>query len=160
MDWNEIPHDPRHAGVPSGASQMISEPTVHSMQTVHLSCVKISTISKWIKTRFHMTPVTKEFHRVRPKWFLSLWYVRWKPCTDLTSKLALSLNGPKRASSWALSPRSTTRSVQNDFWAYGTRCKSCTYRASRLALSPYRPKWDFRWPTSPRRSIWCVKNNF
>ena len=43
---NDIPHDPRHLGVPSGASKMISEPMVCWAQTMHLSCVKISTISK------------------------------------------------------------------------------------------------------------------
>ena len=43
---NKIPHDPRHLGVPSGASKMISEPMVRLVQTVHRSCVKISTISK------------------------------------------------------------------------------------------------------------------
>ena len=32
---NEIPHDPRHLGVPSGASKTISEPMVRSAQTVH-----------------------------------------------------------------------------------------------------------------------------
>jgi hypothetical protein len=37
---------PRHLGVPSGESKMISEPMVRSTQTVHLSCVKIRTISK------------------------------------------------------------------------------------------------------------------
>jgi hypothetical protein len=41
------PPDPRHLGVPSGASNTIYEPMVRSVQTVHLSCVKISTISKW-----------------------------------------------------------------------------------------------------------------
>jgi hypothetical protein len=44
MDQNEIPHDPRHLGVPSGASKMISEAMVSLAQTVHLSCVKINTI--------------------------------------------------------------------------------------------------------------------
>jgi hypothetical protein len=58
MDWNEIPYDLRHIGVPSGASNMISKPTVRSVQIKHLSCVKISTISKRIETRFHMTHVT------------------------------------------------------------------------------------------------------
>ena len=47
MDQNEIPHDPRHQGVPSDASKMIYEPIVCSVQTVHLSCIKISNISKW-----------------------------------------------------------------------------------------------------------------
>ena len=43
---NEIPHDPGHLGVPSGASKMISEPMVRSAQTVHRSFVKISTLTK------------------------------------------------------------------------------------------------------------------
>jgi hypothetical protein len=34
---NKIQHDPRHLGVPSGATKMISEPIVRSAQTVHLS---------------------------------------------------------------------------------------------------------------------------
>jgi hypothetical protein len=46
MERNETQHDPRHLGVPSGESKMIFEPTVRSMQTVHQSCVKISTISE------------------------------------------------------------------------------------------------------------------
>ena len=47
IDRNEIPHDPRHLGVPSGASKMIYEPMVCLAQTMHLSYVKISAISKW-----------------------------------------------------------------------------------------------------------------
>jgi hypothetical protein len=52
MDQNEIPHDPCHLGVPSGVSKMISEPMVRSAQTVHWSCIKISTISKRNETSF------------------------------------------------------------------------------------------------------------
>jgi hypothetical protein len=58
MDQNEIPLEPRHLGVPSGASKMISEAVVCSTQTVHLSCVKISTISKWTKSSIHLCLVT------------------------------------------------------------------------------------------------------
>jgi hypothetical protein len=43
---NEIPHDPRHLGVPSGGTKMISEPVVCSTQIIHLSSLKISNISK------------------------------------------------------------------------------------------------------------------
>jgi hypothetical protein len=46
MDQNEIPHDPRHVGVPSGASEMIYEPVQHSAQIMHISCIKISTIDR------------------------------------------------------------------------------------------------------------------
>jgi hypothetical protein len=86
-------------------------------QTVHLSCTASNSVSKWIETRFHMTNVTEEIHRVCPKWFLSLWYVRRKPCTYLMSRLALCPNWPERASTWASSPRSTIGCVQNDFYA-------------------------------------------
>ena len=79
-----------------------------------------NTVSKWTKTRFHMTHVTKEFNRVRQKRFLSLRYVSLKLCTYLVSRFELPQNGLKRASTWALSPRSTIGCVWNDFWAYGT----------------------------------------
>jgi hypothetical protein len=55
---SEIPHDPSHLGAPSGASKMISEPTVRSTQIMHLSCVKISTISERTETSFHLSLVT------------------------------------------------------------------------------------------------------
>ena len=139
-DRNEIPLDPRHLGVPSGASKMISEPMVCLAQTMHLSCtntntiskwtdqdftrptsprsfpsgaskmifepmvrlaqtvhrscIKISTISKRIKMSFQLSFVTYEYHQVRPKQYLSLWYVWRKPCTYLALTLTASPNRP------------------------------------------------------------------
>jgi hypothetical protein len=55
---NRAPPDPRHLGVPSGASKIIFEPRVCFTQTKHLSCTDANTISKEIETRFHMTDVT------------------------------------------------------------------------------------------------------
>jgi hypothetical protein len=46
---NRTPPDPHHQGVPSGASKTIYEPMVRSVQTMHQSGVKISTISKRTK---------------------------------------------------------------------------------------------------------------
>ena len=83
MDQNELPLDACHLVLPSGASKTISEPMVRLKQTVHLSCIDTYTVSEWTKTRFHMTHITEEFHRVRPKRFLSLWYVWCKLCTYL-----------------------------------------------------------------------------
>jgi hypothetical protein len=97
MDRSKLPFEPRHPGVPSIASKMISMPMVCSVQTMHLSYTDTNTVSKRTKTRFHTTHVTYEFHRVRPKLFVSLWYVQFKPCTYLVSRLALSPNGPNRA---------------------------------------------------------------
>jgi hypothetical protein len=102
-DRNEISHDPRHVGVPSGASKTISEPMVHLPQTVHLSYVKISTICKGTEMSFQLSLVTRECHRVCAKWFLSH---RVEPCT-------FGIN-------WA-----PIGCVQNDFWAYGTFGANC-----------------------------------
>jgi hypothetical protein len=92
---------------------------VRLAQTVHLYCTKISTISKQTKMSFHLTLVTWEYHRVCPKWFMSLWYVWQKPCPYLAPTLIVSPNRPKRDSTWPTSPRSSIGCVQNDFWAYG-----------------------------------------
>jgi hypothetical protein len=86
-------------------------------QNEHLSCTDSNTVSKWTEKRYHKTDITYEFHQVHPKWFLSLWNIRHKPCTNLGSRLALSPNEPKRASTWASSPRSTILCVENDFRA-------------------------------------------
>jgi hypothetical protein len=120
MDRNGIRHDPRHLGVPLGASKIVFEPMVHSAQTVHLSCVTISTISEQTKMSFHLNLVTKEYHQVCPKWFLSLWYVWCKPCTYLAPTQTLSPNGPKRDLTWPTWPRSCIGCVQNGFQADGT----------------------------------------
>jgi hypothetical protein len=57
-EWTELSLEPRHLGVPSGASKMISEPMVCLSKTVHLSCTDTDTISKQKEVRFHMTNVT------------------------------------------------------------------------------------------------------
>jgi hypothetical protein len=57
-DRNKILHDPRHLGVPSGASKMISEPVVQFAQIVHLSCTEPNTISKQTETSFHLSLIT------------------------------------------------------------------------------------------------------
>jgi hypothetical protein len=73
-DRNKIWHDPCHLGVPLDVSKMISKPMVHSAQTMHLSCVKIRSISKWTEMSFHLSLITLEYHRVHPKPF-------WPYCT-------------------------------------------------------------------------------
>jgi hypothetical protein len=45
-DRKVILHDPHYLGVPSGASEMISEAMVRLVQTVDLSCTETHTISK------------------------------------------------------------------------------------------------------------------
>jgi hypothetical protein len=47
----------------------------------------------------------------------SLWYVRCKPCNYLAVRWTLSPDRLKRASTWPISPRSSTRCAQKDLWA-------------------------------------------
>jgi hypothetical protein len=91
-DQNEIPHDPRHLGVRLGASKIIYEPMAHSVQTGRLSCVKISTISKRTESSFHLSLVTLEYHRLRPKQFLRLCYIWPKLCTYLAPTYCLKMD--------------------------------------------------------------------
>ena len=137
------------------------------MQTVHLSCTETNNVSKWTEARFHMTHVIKEFHRVHPNWFSSIWYVPGKSCTYLASRLALSLNRLKRDSIWYTSSRSSIGCVQIDFITYGTFHANCatillkistiseqTKSSLHLSLFNYeyyrvRLKWFL--------SLWCIR---
>jgi hypothetical protein len=58
MDRSEIPYDTCHLGVPLGASKLISEHMVCSLQIVHLSCIKIITISKQTEPSLHLSLFT------------------------------------------------------------------------------------------------------
>jgi len=55
---SEIPIDTRHQGVLLGASKLISKHMVCSMQTMHLHCIRISTISKLTEPSFHLSLFT------------------------------------------------------------------------------------------------------
>ena len=60
---------------------------VCSMQTMHLPCIRISTISKLTELSFHFGLFIQEYQIVRPKWFLRLWCIRRKLCTYLALNL-------------------------------------------------------------------------
>jgi hypothetical protein len=120
MHKNKIPHDPCHHRVPSGACKTIYEAVLRSAQFVHLSCFKISTISERTKPSFHLGLVTKEYHQVCRKRFLSLRYVWHKLCTYLATTVTLSTNGPKWDSTWPMSHSSSILYVQNNYRASST----------------------------------------
>jgi hypothetical protein len=114
---------------------------VHSAQIVHLSSVKISTITKQTETSIHLSLFPLEFHMFYAKQFLSLGYVWHKPCTDTNT-----------VSKWTKT-RFTMNHVIYEFHRvrpkpflgqWYVQCKPCTYLASRLALSPngLKSHWD------------------
>jgi hypothetical protein len=67
MDRNELSLEPHHLGVPLSASKMIYEPMVCLAQTVHQSYADVNIVSTGTETRFHLSLVPKEYHRVCPK---------------------------------------------------------------------------------------------
>ena len=120
MERREIPNDPRHLGVPSGPSKTISEPMVCSTQTVHLSCIKIITISKWTKMSFHLSLVTLLLPLGASKTIyqpmVHLAQTMHLSCTDTNT---VSKQKEERFHMIHTSPRSSFGSIQNDFRAYG-----------------------------------------
>jgi hypothetical protein len=137
-----------------------SMPMVCSVQTVHLSCTDTITVSKWTKTRFHTTHITYELHWVRPKLFMSLWYVQHKPSTYLVSRIALSPNGRNRAPP---DPRhlGVPSGASNTIYEPMVHLrKPSTYLALSLTLSQNRTKQDSTRPTSTRSSIGCLQYYF
>jgi hypothetical protein len=121
MNWIKHPLEPRHLGVPSGASKMISQPMVRSAQTLHLSCVKINTISNELSQASTWASSPRS----------TIWCVRnnfWayvclaQSYTDLEPTPALSPNGPKWDFTRPTSPWSSIVCVQNNFWECGTFC--------------------------------------
>jgi hypothetical protein len=82
-------------------------------------------VSKWTETSFLLSLIPKEYHCVRPNWFLSLRYVWRKPWTYLAQTPTLSPIGLKWTSTWASPPRSTMGCFQNDLWAYGMFGANC-----------------------------------
>jgi hypothetical protein len=106
---------------------------VHLTQTMHVSSIKVTTITKWTQTSFHMTLVTSKHHRVRPKRFMRLLYVRRKPCTYIAPTLTLSPNRPKQDFTWPTHlgvPSSRPRRFSSRWYI---QHKLCSYLASRLA---------------------------
>ena len=134
---------------------------VHSTQTVHLSCAEINTVSKRNKMSFHLTHVTKEFHRVRPK-------TTSEPiaCSAQTMHLScVEIN--------TISKRTETRfhftHVTSEYHQVYPNLfmslwcilrKPCTYLMSWLTLSPNRLKRASTSSTSPRSTIRFIPTDF
>jgi hypothetical protein len=139
---------------------MMFEPMVCSMQTVHLSWVKISTISKPTETSFHLSLITEEYHRVCPKWFRSQWYVWRKPCTNLAPTLH---NLQRETSDIPQDPRhlGVPSGVSKMISEPMVHSRQTVHPlALRLALYLQGSKWAFTWASSPSGTNECVINNF
>jgi hypothetical protein len=115
MDQTEIPHDPCHLGVPSGASKVVSAAVVRLAQTVHLSFVKIGTISGQTESSLHMSLVNIGVPSGASKMISEPMEHSSQTVHLLASRLALSPIEVNQASTLASSPRSTIGCVQKEF---------------------------------------------
>jgi hypothetical protein len=133
---------------------------VHSAQTAHQSCDKISTISKRTETSF-----TWAFS---PRSTIGCVQNNFDPMLCLAKTVHLSCSHTN-----TIAKRTKTRlhmcHITDEFhqlhpkWfpsRWYVRHKLCTYLALTLTPSLNRLKRHLTWPTSPRSSIWCVQNYF
>jgi hypothetical protein len=137
MDQNELSLEPPHLGVPSGASKAIFKPMVHLAQTVHQSCLKISTISKRTVMSIHW--IWKNLPAILHRHEHHLQMDRCKIPHD-PWQLGVPSGGFKMISK-----------------PDGTLAQTVHYLASRLALSPNKPKTASTWASSPRSTIGVSK---
>jgi hypothetical protein len=151
MDWIELPLEPRHLGVPTGASKMISEPMVHSAQTMHLS----NELSQHPLEIHHLGVLLGAFKMIS------------EPTVCLAQTMHLSCTDPNTISKLTKMRFHMTH-VTLKFhrvhpkWFLGlwfVHHKPCTYLVSRLALSLSGPNWGSTWSSSSRSTIWCVQND-
>jgi hypothetical protein len=119
-----------------------------------------NTITKPTETSFHLRLVSEAYHQVRPKWFLSLWYVWRKPGTYLAPTLTLSPNGPKRDSTWPMSPRSSIRFIQNDSQPMVRSVQTLDLSCIKISTNSKWTKQAPTWVSSVRHTIGCIQNNF
>ena len=106
-----------------------------------------------------MIDVTKEFHWVRPKRYLSLWYVKNNPCTYVTSTLTPFANGPNEIPQ---DPRHLgDPSGASKMISEPMVCLAQTVQLSYINTNTIsKPnEWDSTRPSSPRRCIGCVQND-
>ena len=120
MERSQIPNDPRLLGVPSGASKTMSKPMVRSTQTVHLSSVMISTISKWTENELPLEPrhlgVPSGVSKMISEPMVRLAQTMHVPCADTNTVSKRT----KTRFHMTPSPMSSIAYDQNDFRAYGT----------------------------------------
>jgi hypothetical protein len=112
---------------------------VRLVQTMHLSYVKMSTISKWTKPNFHLSLVTKESHWVHPKQFYA-----YGMSVQTVHLSCIDTNTISKRTKMRFQ---TTHVTYEFYWVcpkllmslWYVQCKQWTYPASRLALSPNVP---------------------
>jgi len=131
------------------------------MQTVQISCIKISTISEQTKSSLHLSLFNYEYHRVRLRWFLILWCIRRKPCTYLSTKTNTVSKQTEARFHMTHITKELYQVRPNWFLSIShVPCKPFIYLASRLALSPNRPNRVVTWAPWPGSTIGCVQNGF
>jgi hypothetical protein len=135
---------------------------VCSVQTVHLSCVKISTLSRWTKISFRLSLITSEYYQVHLKGFSDPMVCSAQtvhvPCVKIrtTSKLTKTSFHLSLVSSYSIG------CIENNSLACGTFVApvhlSCTYTNTiskwtemRFEFHPVRPKQFL--------SLWYVQPN-
>ena len=160
IDRSKILYDTRHLGLPSCASRLFSKHLVCSMQTVHLSCFKISTISKQTEPSLHLSLFTQEYQQVLPKWFLRLWCIIRKPCTYLAPKLILALSTSNEIP-YDTRHQGVLQGVSKLISKHMVRSKQTVHLSCiKISTISKSTEQSFHLSLLPRSSIGSVQNHF
>jgi hypothetical protein len=124
------------------------------VQTVHLSWVKISAISKRIKTSYHLSLGCIE----NDYWAYGTLGANHAPilCQDYHCLQTDQNELPPEPRHLGV-PSGVSKMISDPMVRLS---KPCTYLARMLTPSSNGPKQDSTWPTSPWCSIGCVQNYF
>jgi hypothetical protein len=105
-------------------------------------------------------PLVLDFHQVRSRKFLSLWCVWHKPHTHLASRLALSPDGLKQASTRASSPGVSSDASKMIYELMVYLVQTVHLYFTNTNTISKRTKTRFHMTHSFRTSIGCVQDDF
>jgi hypothetical protein len=133
---------------------------VRFAETVHPSCVKISTISKWSETSIHLSLITYEPSGASKMIFEPM--VHFAQTTHLS---CTDTNNVSKHTEMRFHMTHVTKKFHlvrpnwfMSLWYFWR--KSCTYLASRIAISANRLNRASTWASPPRSCIRCIQNDF
>ena len=138
----ELPLEPLHLGVLSGASTMVLELMVHYAQTVHHSCTQTNTNSKRTEARFHMTHhvgVLSGVSKLFSENMLRSMQIVHLSCIKI-STISKQIEPSFHLSLFTQAYHRVLGQWFLILWCIS--CKQYTYLVMKLTLSPNRPKQD------------------
>jgi hypothetical protein len=160
MDQYELTLDPRHVGVPSGGSKMISKPMYVHCKPYTYPALTL-TLSPNRQNELSLYPWHLRVPSGAPKMISEP--IACSVQTMYLSSVKINTISKQTKTSFHFTHGTYEFHQVHPKWFLSllhVQCKPCTYLVSRLTLSPNGLKWASAWPSSCSSSIRCVQNDF